>query len=108
MAKIAVVKIGGHQYKVSEGQELEVEKIDGEKGKKLIFEDVLLVADEKKTEVGQPKVEKGRIEAVILEQKKGEKIRVATYKAKSRYRRVKGFRPQLTVLKIEKISAPGF
>ncbi|MGB9911160.1 MAG: 50S ribosomal protein L21 [Microgenomates group bacterium] len=103
MNKYAVIKIGGSQYKVKEGEEIEVPKIEGEKGKKLTFEEVLLVNDGKSVNFGQPLVEKAKVEAVILEQKKGKKIRVATYKAKSRYRKVKGFRPLLTVLRIEKI-----
>lgn len=102
----AVVKIGGSQYKVSEGEEFEAGKVEGEKGKKLIFTDVLLVVDEEKVSIGQPLVNKAKVTAEIIDQYKGKKIRVATYKAKSRYRRVKGFRPYLTKIKIEKISAP--
>ncbi len=105
MDKFAVVKIGSQQFKVSEGEELEVEKIAGEKGKEVIFEEVLLLAD-KKIEIGQPLVRGARVEAKILNQSKGEKIRVAKFRAKSRYRRVKGFRPLLTKIKIEKIVVP--
>jgi len=105
MAKFAVVKIGGHQYKVGEGGEIEVPKIEGEKGKALNLEEVLLVADGERVEVGQPQVKGARIQAEIVEQKRGEKIRVAKYKAKTGYRRVRGFRPLITILKIKKISA---
>lgn len=105
MAKYAVVKIGGSQYKISEGDLLEVDKLEGEKGKKLSLEEVLLLVDEKKVKIGQPKILGAKVQASIVDQIKGEKIRVATYKAKSRYRRVKGFRSLLTKLKIEKISA---
>jgi len=104
MSKFAVVKIGGHQYKVTEGEEIEVPKIEGEKGTALNLEKVLLVADGEKVKVGQPKVKGAKIEAEIIGQVKGEKIRVATYKAKTGYRRVKGFRPLLTRIKIKKIS----
>ncbi|PJC28226.1 50S ribosomal protein L21 [Candidatus Shapirobacteria bacterium CG_4_9_14_0_2_um_filter_39_11] len=100
MKKYAVVKIGGSQYKVAEGDEIAVDKIDGEKGKSLNFEEVLLFVDEKRVTIGQPLVKNAKIKAEIVDQFKGKKIRVATYKAKSRYRRVKGFRPLLTRVKI--------
>ena len=85
MKKYAVVKIGGSQYKVAEGDEIAVDKIDGEKGKSLNFEEVLLFVDEKRVTIGQPLVKNAKIKAEIVDQFKGKKIRVATYKAKSRY-----------------------
>ncbi|MGB9706815.1 MAG: 50S ribosomal protein L21 [Microgenomates group bacterium] len=105
MSKFAVIKIGGFQYKVAEGEEIEVDKIEGEKGESLTFNEVLLVANGEKIEIGRPRVENAKVEADIVGQFKGEKIRVATYKAKTGYRRVKGFRPLLTKLKIKKISS---
>lgn len=104
MKKYAVVKIAGFQYKVSEGDELEVNKLDSEKGKNITFEEVLLMAGDGQAKIGQPLVKGAKVKAKVLEQLKGKKIRVATYKAKSRYRRVKGFRPLLTKIKIEKIT----
>ena len=101
--KYAVVKIGGTQYKVSEGDEIAVEKLSNEEKEKVEFKDVLLLVDGEKAKVGDPLVKGAKIKATVLEQFKGEKIRVATFKAKARYRRVKGFRPQLTKLKIDKI-----
>lgn len=100
MTKFAVVKIGGSQYKVSEGDQLEVDKIEGEKGKLLSFREVLLLVDGEKIKIGQPIVAGAKVKAEIIDQIKGEKIRVATYKAKTGYRRVKGFRPRLTFVKI--------
>jgi len=105
MAKFAVIKIGGHQYKVTEGEEIEVPKIEGKEGTVLTLEEVLLVVDEDEVKIGQPQVKGARVEAEIVEQRKGEKIRVAKYKAKTGYRRVRGFRPLITALKIKKISA---
>lgn len=103
MSKFAVVKIGSSQYKIAENDEIDVDKIEGKKGNKLTFDQVLLLVDGKKVSLGQPLVKGVQVEAKILSQFKGKKIRVATYKAKSRYRRVKGFRPFLTKIKIEKI-----
>lgn len=98
--KYAVVKIGGKQYKVSEGDEIEIEKIDTPEGKSITFDEVLLLVDGKRVKVGRPKVVGVKIKAKVTSHFKGEKIRVATYKAKSRYRRVKGHRQQLTRVKI--------
>ena len=56
MFKFAVVKIGGSQYKVSESDEVEVDKIEGEKGGALIFDKVLLLADDKKVKIGTPEL----------------------------------------------------
>jgi len=104
--KYAVIKIAGSQYKVSEGEELEVNKIDGDKGEKLTFDKILLVVDEKKRKIGNPLIKGAKVTAEILDQFKGKKIRVATYKAKSRYRRVIGHRSQLTKIRINEITAP--
>jgi len=104
MAKYAIVKIGGFQFKVAEGEELEVEKIDGKKGEAVEFNEVFLMVEDKQVKIGQPQVKGAKVKAKILEQLKGEKIRVATYKAKSRYRRVKGHRELLTKLQITEIS----
>ena len=103
--KYAVIEISGSQHKVAEGEELEVDKIEGKKGKKLTFDKVLLVVDEKKRKIGNPLVKEAKVTAEILEQFKGKKIRVATFKAKSRYRRVIGHRSLLTKIKIGKITA---
>jgi large subunit ribosomal protein L21 len=105
MKKYAVVKIAGFQYKVSEGDELEVNKISSEKDKNIILEEVLLIAGNGQFKIGQPLIKGAQVKAKVIDQFKGKKIRVATYKAKSRQRRVKGFRPLLTKIKIEKITS---
>jgi len=104
--KYAVIQTGSKQYQVSEGDTLEIEKLEGKAKKKITFNQVLLVVDEKKVSLGQPLVKGAKVTAEILEQKKGVKIRVAKFKAKSRYRRVKGHRQQLTKIKINKITCP--
>ncbi|HUV42403.1 MAG TPA: 50S ribosomal protein L21 [Patescibacteria group bacterium] len=102
--KYAVIEINNRQHKVTEGEELAVDKLEGKKGEKLTFDKVLLLIDEKKRFIGQPLVKGAKVTAEIIEQFKDKKIRVATYKAKSRYRKVKGHRSQLTKIKINKIS----
>lgn len=101
--KYAVIKTGGKQYKVQEGEEILIDKIEGEKGEKVRFKDVLLIVNGQTVEIGTPNTSKAEIFGEIVEHKKGEKIRVAKFKAKSRYRRVRGFRPFLTKVKIKKI-----
>ena len=101
----AVVKISGKQYKVNEGDILEVSKITGEVGKDTELNQILMLVDQDNIQIGQPTVEGAKIKAQILGQIKGDKLRVARYKSKVRYRKVKGFRPLLSRIKIEKILA---
>ncbi len=102
--KFAVVDIQGRQYQVQEGEKLEVQRLDAEPGKTFVFGQVLLMVENDEIEVGTPYLNDYEVKALILEQKKGEKIRVANYKAKSRYRRVRNFRPSLSVIEIKAIS----
>ena len=96
----AVVRIKGHQYKVSEGQEVLVDRITNGK----VEADVLLVCKDGKVKVGKPTVKDAKITFKILGEEKGEKLDIYKYKAKSRYRRHLGFRPQYTRLLVQKIS----
>lgn len=101
MDKFAVIRIGGKQYRVSEGEEILVDKLVDLKTEP----EVLLIADGAKIEVGKPVLTKAKVAVkVITEIEKGEKIDVFKYKAKSRERRHVGFRPQFTRLLIQKIS----
>jgi len=103
--KYAVVRSGGKQYKVAEGEEIVIEKITTPEGKTLNFDEVLLLVGDKKTKIGQPLIKGAKVKAKVVAHFKGKKIRVATFKAKSRYRRVKGHRQQLTRVKISSILA---
>ena len=101
MAKYAVVRIGGKQYKVSEGKEILVDKLT--EPKKFEIETLLLV-DGEKVRVGKPIIKEAKIKSkVVTELEKGKKIEIYKFKAKSRYKRHTGFRPQYTRLLIEKI-----
>lgn len=111
MVDYAVVKTGGKQYLVKENDMITVDKLSdfteasAEKEKKETVElETLAIFDtEGKTfELGTPFLTK-KVKAEIVFTGKGEKIRVARFKAKVRYRKVRGFRPQLTTLKITKI-----
>ncbi|MFN3301527.1 MAG: 50S ribosomal protein L21 [Patescibacteria group bacterium] len=102
---LAVIKTGGKQYLVKEGDIIKIEKIEGKVGKKISFDEVLLLADEKgeKVEIGQPIIKKVKVKAEILEQGKDKKILVVKYKPKTRYRRKKGHRQPYTKVKILEI-----
>jgi len=105
MSLRAVIKTGGKQYLVKEGDVLEIEKMEEEVGKKISFEEVLLIFNEngEDIQIGQPNL-KVNVEAEILEQKRGKKITVVKYKAKTRYHRRTGHRQLLTKVMILKIS----
>lgn len=102
----AVVVISGKQYKVSPGQVIDVGRLAGKTGETVIFDQVLLVSSDKGSKVGTPKVSGIKVTAKILSQAKGEKIEIRRFKSKVRYRRHKGFRPQITRLEIVTIARP--
>lgn len=101
LMKYCVVKFSGKQYKVSEGEEILLDKVSS---KEDLNPQVLLYVDNDKVEVGRPQLDKVKVSFKILKEEKGKKIHVRTYKAKSRYRRHIGFRPSLTRVVVEKIS----
>lgn len=101
--KYAIIKAGGSQYRVSEGQEIDIFHLDKEKDEAIVFDSVLLIKDDDKVLVGQPLVKGAKVGGKVIDQILGDKIRIATYKAKSRYRKVKGHRDQLTRVLIENI-----
>ena len=96
----AVIQFQNKQYLVEADQEILVDRIETAVGEKLEISDVLLLLDDKKTDVGTPNVAGSKVVAEVIEHSRGKKIRVATYKSKSKYRRVKGFRADQTKLKI--------
>ena len=99
--KYAVVKINKNQFKVLEGKEILVDKLNS---KKELNTEVLLVCDDETCKVGTPIVEGAKVVFKVLEDEKGKKIHSSVYKSKSRYRRKRGFRPEYTRLQVEKIS----
>ena len=106
MTKFAVIKTGGKQYKVSEGDVIAVEKLPVKKEKeKVTFSEVLLISDGKdKVKVGTPKVAKAKVEATVIEPvSKTKKVTGVKFKAKKRQKKVIGHRQQMTKVKIGKI-----
>lgn len=99
--KIAVIKTGGKQYKVAQGQNLKIEKIDAEVGAVLKFQ-TLLTAEEENVKIGAPML--GEIvEGKILEQGKAKKVSVVKFKNKTRYKKNVGHRQPFTKVEITKI-----
>lgn len=99
----AVVRISGKQYLAQVGQKLEVEGNLGETDQKISHEEVLLAVIGETVKVGTPLVEEIAVSSKVIKNGKGNKIRVAKFKAKSRYRRVMGFRPLITTLEVTEI-----
>ena len=98
----AVIKTGGKQYYVSEGDFIYIEKLDGEAGDKVIFNEVLM-CDNK---VGSPYLNGASVEGEIVKNGKGKKIKIFTYKSKDRSnRRTKGHRQPYTKVEIKSIKA---
>jgi len=99
----AIVKTGGKQYKVSEGSIIEIDRLNSQKDKEVILDNVLLWVCDGQVKIGKPNLSNVKIKTRVIDNIKGDKIRVAKFKAKARYRRMMGFRPHLTRLEIKKI-----
>lgn len=100
----AVIRTNGKQYKVSEGDLLTLDRLDLKGKKTMTFDQILMIVNDADSSIGKPTIDGAKVEASFVEDKKGEKIRVSKFKAKSRYRKTIGFRPQQTVVRIDKIS----
>lgn len=100
----AILETGGRQYKVRQGEVLDVERLDAEPGADIELDRVLLISgDDGKLAVGRPFVPGAKVVAEVVDQIKGEKIIVFKYKAKVRYRRKTGHRQRLTRIRIKDI-----
>ncbi|MBU1179931.1 50S ribosomal protein L21 [Patescibacteria group bacterium] len=96
---LAIIKTGGKQYLLKEGDKIKVEKLEGKENDKIILDNVLLVEDK----LGAPLVEGAKVEAKILRQGKSKKVTVVKYKPKVRYKKTTGHRQLFTEIEIEKI-----
>ena len=101
----AVIKTGGKQYKVKQGDTIKVEKIDAEAGADIKLEDVLLVSDGDNIKVGSPLVAGASVSATVKSQGRGPKIRIIKMKRRKHYRRQAGHRQSYTELSITGINA---
>ena len=101
---LAIIKTGGKQYKVEEGQTLQVESLDVAVNDTVQLHDVLMVDTGDTLLVGRPTLENVTIQASVVEHGKGEKVLIFKKKHKKQYQRLKGHRQRYTTLKIDQIS----
>ena len=101
----AVIVTGGKQYRVQEGDEFRIEKLDGQVGDNVVFDEVLVVSDDNGVKVGKPVIEGAKVEAEILDNGKAKKVIAFKYKPKKGYRKKKGHRQPFTKVKINSINA---
>lgn len=101
---LAIIKTGGKQYKVAEGDKIKIEKIEGEIGAVLTFPEVLLKGDEKDVLIGAPFVEGAKVEAKIVDQGRHKKVWGIKHKPKKRYKVKFGHRQLFTEVEITKIA----
>lgn len=99
----AIIKTGGKQYRVAEGDEIYVEKLAANEGDEVAFDQVLTIVNDDDVKVGKPFIEGAKVTAKVEAQGKAKKILVFKYKAKSNYRRRQGHRQPFTKVVIEKI-----
>ena len=99
----AIIESCGKQYKVAEGDVVFFEKLDAEEGKKVTFDNVILVSEEGKVQVGNPYVKGVKVEGKVVSHGKGKKIIVFKMKAKKNYRRKQGHRQPYTKVEITSI-----
>ena len=103
----AVIKTGGKQYRVSEGETLKIEKLEVEPGKKVTFNEVLMIADGENVQVGSPLVDKASVEAKVISQGKGKKINILKFRRRKHSMKQQGHRQLFTEIQIGKIKAYG-
>jgi large subunit ribosomal protein L21 len=103
----AVVKTGGKQYRVAKDDVLTIEKLDAEAGAVIELAEVLAIDVGKGLTIGTPMIDGARVAATVLEQKKADKVIIFKKKRRKNYRRTRGHRQPLTVIRISDILAKG-
>jgi len=107
--KYAVIELSGKQYRVTEGLSFTLDKLDGEPEQEIVNSQVLLMGDDENSTknnpiIGTPYIAKASVTLKVVDQFRDTKIRVATYKSKSRYRKVRGHRQHQTTVLVTKIT----
>jgi large subunit ribosomal protein L21 len=100
----AIIKTGGRQYRVAEGDTVDVDLLDGDAGKQATFGDVLMYADGDKLTHGDPLISGAKVTAEVIEQRKDKKVIAFKFKRRKGYHRTVGHRRKLTRVKIKSIS----
>ncbi len=100
----AVIRSGGKQYRVAEGEVVRLELLGVDPGSNVEFSEVLLVKKGKRTHIGQPFVEGATVNGLVQENGKGDKVLVFKFKKKKQYKRLRGHRQQYSDVRIESIA----
>lgn len=103
--KYAVIKSGGKQHRVSEGERLKVELLKADKGEQITINDVLMIVDGESISIGAPVLDGASVTAEVLEHGRGKKVRIVKHKRRKHYHKEQGHRQWYTELKITAISA---
>ena len=103
----AILKTGGKQYKVAKEEKLLIEKIDGNIGDEVVFNDIIMINDNGKTEIGSPLVKDAAVIAEVIKQTRGPKITIIYKRRRKNSRRKQGHKQDLTLVKIKNIAASG-
>jgi large subunit ribosomal protein L21 len=101
----AVIKTGGKQYRVAKDDVIVVEKVEGDAGSAVSFGEVLMVADGGSVSIGAPTLSGATVSGELVEQRKGEKVKVFKKRRRNTYRRKKGHRQHESVIRITGITA---
>ena len=104
MSQFAIIKTGGKQYKVAEGQKLKIEKLPVAESDSVVFDQVLMVADGDDLKIGAPNIEGATVTAKVVNNGRARKIIILKYRAKKRYKKKAGHRQNFTEVEITKIS----
>jgi len=103
--KYAIVRIQGTQLKASEGAQIEVSRLPQKEGEEIKFPEVLLMVEDGQVKIGRPVIEGSQVTAKVVKHFLGPKLDIFKFKAKTGYRRKMGFRPQRTLIQIQKITS---
>ncbi len=101
----AVIKTSGRQYRVSEGDHLQVDRLEAEVGEEAVLDEVLLVGDGESVKIGEPTVKGAKVRAKVVSHELGDKVITYKYRPRKRYRKIRGFRHSHTTLEITAIEA---
>lgn len=101
----AVIKTGGKQYRVTEGQTLKVEKLTAEIGSEIAFDNVLMIVNGDDIKVGAPFIKEGKVAASVIGQGRHKKVHIMKFRRRKHHQKQMGHRQYFTEVKIEKITA---
>jgi large subunit ribosomal protein L21 len=103
----AIVDLDGRQYRVKEGQQVYIHRLEGEEGSPVVFDKVMMIDEDGKVNFGQPVIEGASVSATILSHLKGDKVLVFRKKRRKGYQKLNGHRQYLSQVRIDQISAKG-